>query len=530
MKSHLFNFAVAICILLSSAAGAVEELSKQLATPLSGGDFFSGIMFDVVATHDMELKGISFHTSATTSIDMSVYTRAGSYAGNELDESEWTLIGTKDIIGLGGGSPTHYPFDSPILLLEGEKRAFYMATTTGPFLRTSQTSETGFVAGDEAYSNDDIIVKVGVGKKQGWDGVIGRTTIFEGVLSYDLYFYPSMSPTGLPTVSPSAAPSNVPSAAPNASPSISPSSHPTTAPSNFPTSSPSSSPSTIPTISSMPSATPSAAPSTEPTVSSEPSATPTLAPSSFPSASPSAFPSMDLEGLTIRSNVFKAVKDTYIMIGSNETFGNDESLRVDGDPQCISLIQFNISSLNGGTEEEPLTVYGAQLKLNALTGSDFGGSVSIYYNLDFDEGGANSDSDGSWADLTETYHVGEFGKVTRGNSYTLDIIDAFRKKPLPSTFSVRITSDSNDGVDYSSREGSKGPRVIFDFAYEPTNQTKLAETFGTDAPTLSPTITKTWEDNPVPTNPPSRYFNYDPSSDYGPDRWRKGRGTTGKNM
>ena len=166
MKSNLFNLLVAICTLLSSAADAVEELSKKLATPLSGGDFFSGIMFDVVATHDMELKGIAFHTSATTSIDMSVYTRKGSYEGSELDESEWTLIGTKDIIGLGGGTPTPYPFDSPVMLLEGENRAFYLATTTGPFLRASQTSETGVVAGDEAYSNDDIILKVGVGKKQ----------------------------------------------------------------------------------------------------------------------------------------------------------------------------------------------------------------------------------------------------------------------------------------------------------------------------------------------------------------------------
>jgi hypothetical protein len=237
--------------------------------------------------------------------------------------------------------------------------------------------------------------------------------------------------------------------------------------------------------------------------------------------------------LTIRTNVFKAVKDTYIEMGSNRTFGDDAALFVDGNPNHVTLIKFDISSLNGGTDEEPLTVYGAKLRLHALRDSEFGGSVSIYYNLDFDEEGANWDSDWNWADLTETYHVGDFGKVSEGKSYTLDILDAFRKKPLPPTFSIRITSDSNDGVRYRSREGKNGvskeefgPKVIFDFAYEPSTHAKLAETFGTDSPTQAPTTEKRWENNPMPTDPPSRYFNYDPSSEYGPDGWRRRKGTT----
>lgn len=214
-------------------------------------------------------------------------------------------------------------------------------------------------------------------------------------------------------------------------------------------------------------------------------------------------------------------------MGSNETFGNSTGLRVDADPKCITLIKFDISSLNGGTDQAPLSVHGATLRMNALTGSEFGGSVSVYYNLDFNETDANADSDGSWTNLTETYeNVAQFGTVIRDKAYSVDIINAFRKRPLPATFSVRITSDIDDGVDWSSIEGIKGPRVIFDIAYDPADQSDLAETFGTDEPTQSPTITKTWENNPVPSNPPARYFNYDPTSDYGPNRWRKGKGTT----
>ena len=68
------------------------------------------------------------------------------------------------------------------------------------------------------------------------------------------------------------------------------------------------------------------------------------------------------------------------------------------------LIKFDISSLNGGTEDAPITVYDVKLKLHALRDSVSGGSVSVYYSLDFDEEDANWESDGSWADLTETYH------------------------------------------------------------------------------------------------------------------------------
>jgi len=46
------------------------------------------------------------------------------------------------------------------------------------------------------------------------------------------------------------------------------------------------------------------------------------------------------------------------------------------------------------------------------------------------------------------------------------------------------------------------------------------DTFGTDEPTQSPTITKTWPDNPVPSSTTNRYFNYDPSDqNNGPERW-----------
>ena len=236
-----------------------------------------------------------------------------------------------------------------------------------------------------------------------------------------------------------------------------------------------------------------------------------------------------MEGLTVRTSEFEAVEDTYVEMGSNVTFGNSSELAVAGNPERITLIKFDISALNGGTDEEPATVFDAKLRLRSLRDRDFGGSVSVYYDLDFDEQSADWDSDGE-APLSESYYVGDIGKVSENEDYILDIKNAFRKKPLPSTFSIRITSDS-EGVRYRSREGPNGvslerfgPKAIFSFAYEPTTHTLLADKFGTDSPTLSPTITTTWIDNDIPTDPSEYYFNYDPNSDYGPPNWSKVKG------
>ena len=543
----------------------------RLSTNFEAADYFSGAMFDVVATSNIMLTEIGFHTSATTTIDVSLYTRVGTYVDNEMDESMWTFVETKNVDGNGGGSSSPFPLDDPIMMLKGEKRAFYISTVAGPFIRGSKVSDLN--AGSEAYANDDVVVEVGAGKRRGWSGRL-KTATFDGEFKYDLLFFPTTSPTESPTMSPTTLPSSVPSSQPSelpsnfpsisVQPSPSPTNFPSTTPTSLPTPTPSTEPSTVPTISQQPSESPSDVPSYQPSESAEPSSTPTTSPSGNPSASPSSHPSVDLAELTIRTYEFNAVKDTYIEMGSNNSHGNDAELFVDGDPKRVTLIKFDISSLNGGTEDAPITVYDVKLKLHALRDSVSGGSVSVYYSLDFDEEDANWESDGSWADLTETYHVGDLGEVSTENpTVTIDMLDAFRKK-LPTTFSIRITSDSSDGVSYRSREGvngvaneKKGPKAIFSFAYEPASHAKLAgvciilslsdilylischlttssllfysslslsftslDTFGTDSPTQSPTITKTWPDNPVPSSTTNRYFNYDPSDqDNGPERW-----------
>lgn len=51
----------------------------------------------------------------------------------------------------------------------------------------------------------------------------------------------------------------------------------------------------------------------------------------------------------------------------------------------------------------------------------------------------------------------------------------------------------------------------------PTNMPTPSPTTATEAPTDSTLIV---DPHPVPSNPPSKYFNYDDDSDYGPNNWK----------
>ena len=93
---------------------------------------------------------------------------------------------------------------------------------------------------------------------------------------------------------------------------------------------------------------------------------------------------------------------------------------------------------------------------------------------------------------------------------------------VPTSLLVRLSSDQDDGVMYRSRDGDSdnGPRLFVTFAYNPDVNKALAREFGSDPPTVSPTVLPVWEDAVVPTFPQRGYFNYDPNdASYGPDYW-----------
>ena len=97
---------------------------------------------------------------------------------------------------------------------------------------------------------------------------------------------------------------------------------------------------------------------------------------------------------------------------------------------------------------------------------------------------------------------------------------------VPRAFVVRISSDSSNGVMYRSADGASpnGPLLTVKFAYDPNTNEALARSFGSDPPTPKPTVRPTtpeWDDARTPADPSRTYFNYNPRSSYGPERWHR---------
>ncbi|KAL7554397.1 hypothetical protein ACHAWF_017847 [Thalassiosira exigua] len=227
--------------------------------------------------------------------------------------------------------------------------------------------------------------------------------------------------------------------------------------------------------------------------------------------------------LWVRNRTFVPVADTTIERGVVSAQGNKAQLMVDGSPERVCLLKFDISVLRGRTENEPTQILSAKLRLYSMTKSDFGGFVSIIPGGHIDEA-STTWANSPYADRNKGAPVGEFRSIWPNKFYELDITPYFRDpEGIPRYFVLRIASDSSNGVMYRSTAGDSenGPRLIVNFAYDPDTNIPLAREFGSAPPTPAPTVVPEWADARTPQNPERGYFNYNPRSNFGPDRWQR---------
>lgn len=93
---------------------------------------------------------------------------------------------------------------------------------------------------------------------------------------------------------------------------------------------------------------------------------------------PTMSPTMNTNGLKVANATFASVADTFIQNGaaSKQSFNDKAQLMVDGRPERVALIKFDMSILNGGvTNSEPEQILSATLRLYAMTQSVFGGML-----------------------------------------------------------------------------------------------------------------------------------------------------------
>lgn len=313
------------------------------------------------------------------------------------------------------------------------------------------------------------------------------------------------SPTSSPAESPSADEtvgiSDVvqavgdPSQAPSSSPSSAPSVHqPTYAPSYLPTNAPFNQPTQLPKLS------PTSPPTLNPNISSTSSFLTTM-PTPLPTQLPT---NSQLEEFTTR---VKASRDTYIKQNAlNWNYGFGDYLRVDQDPRTITVIAFDISSINdllqaSTRQYDPSNethshqfrsmqtalagqVTDAKLRLYSIETSRAGGSVYALTNAR-----QWREEELTWDSAREEVHAsGETfissieGDINEGAWYEIDVIGAFEccvEQVGPMFLNLLIRSDSADGVSYASKEyesGAYAPELILTFSTGLVSQLLVVKT------------------------------------------------------
>ena len=378
---------------------------------------YSGVMYDIVAKQDIEIKSLGFNTYWTDEINVEVWTKTGSYEGSDSDSKDWTPVINVTLVGAGLDRVTMIPSDSfdRIKVKRGQRQAFYIAAPDGPYLRASKTVWDG----EEVDANDELIFYAGLGKRKGFGGFANPSRIANTVIVYEM------------------------------------------------------------------------------TEGAEVAAVPEIQ-----------------DGMENTSYEFIPTDSTYIQFNSTKDNSEKTQMLVDGQPKRVTLLRFDLSALT----LSPVVINSAQLQLYAMTSSDFGGSFSVYPDGDFQQ------DDVTWSNSPYSNVVGIQagnleGPIVNHTVYLKDITELFYNG-IPKAIVIRIESDKANGVMYRSPAGNSpnGPKLQVELASDPTKASWFA-LFGTYAPTPGPTIDPEWEDAETISDPSRDYFNYNPRSRYGPNKW-----------
>lgn len=157
-------------------------------------------MLNLVAEKDIVLLEMSIHTSSTDSVEVEVWTRQGSYRGQEKNRNAWHQIAKTTVQGRGEGHLTPLPEDAfdPIRIQAGDTQALYVTLTTAEMRYTKGSKQ-----GNVYVSNDDISILEGVGVSYPFKSVF-RPRLWQGQIRYALQDNPGVN--NIPTPSPTPIP------------------------------------------------------------------------------------------------------------------------------------------------------------------------------------------------------------------------------------------------------------------------------------------------------------------------------------
>jgi hypothetical protein len=225
-----------------------------------------------------------------------------------------------------------------------------------------------------------------------------------------------------------------------------------------------------------------------PTATIGPSVTPSETPIPSPTATPTETATATATTQPGLLLTFAPLDDSYVHDGHPSTnYGSAASLMVDNSPVEHILIKFQVDGLAGRTVTQ------ATLRLYNTNESSIGGK---FYRV----------NDQSWSEETVTWNnapaadateIASLGAVAIGNWYSVDLTSLI---VADGTYSLRVSSTSTNGADYSSKEGANPPVLEIEVAggVTPTAVSTATET-ATPTVTLVPSVTPTATSTLTPT-------------------------------
>ncbi len=137
---------------------AYQSSIDSLGTSFGGGNGQSGNAFDILPASNIELTGLDLNLDATSSVDVVVYIRTGSYVGNETSLAGWSLIDTITVNANGAGNPTYVGFPAAYPLSAGQTYGLLVAGINGDVDYTNGTAVGAILA-----QNNDLTIFEGAG-------------------------------------------------------------------------------------------------------------------------------------------------------------------------------------------------------------------------------------------------------------------------------------------------------------------------------------------------------------------------------
>jgi parallel beta-helix repeat protein len=151
---------------------------------------------------------------------------------------------------------------------------------------------------------------------------------------------------------------------------------------------------------------------------------------------------------TTTSLSFAPSADTYVRQDlPTSTAGGATSIQVDNSPVKHILIRFSVSGVGG----RPVT--SAKLRLYCVDPSDRGGDFHRVADSSWSEQTVNWNTAPSFDAAT----LASLGAVSTGAWYEVDLSSLITGD---GTYSLRVTSPSSNGADYSSKEGANPPQLV----------------------------------------------------------------------